>query len=334
MLGQHNYQKNLNFLKKLAEDKDWRLDFEIVDKSLGKDNPRFFYFPFFTSSGEELFFKSCLWGRMKLRKRIIKEFKLVKWLGELGGPVKEIKDFGENGEVFWYVSNYLSLEEGIVCREENIDLLKLADIDRLASRLVWLWGIKKETIPLDLKPYIYLPNRERGIFPGAYRRIEKYLKTLKGAFRVPQVDWKPVDEAKTRAFFKNLKNEILSFENGQGLLVHGDLAPNNIFFAPQRVVFFDWESAYWSDNLLLSLGVDLANFYTRCWVRPELGERLIKGVASSLFGKKNCFSKALKIAIVFSVLEKMAPMFKQGFYKKKYDQDHFEWLIKTLRENI
>ena len=56
----------------------------------------------------------------------------------------------------------------------------------------------------------------------------------------------------------------------RGLVVHGDLAPNNAFFSPQeeRVVFLDWEWVRFNPNPLVAKSFDFANFYLRCWQNP------------------------------------------------------------------
>lgn len=335
MLAPENIQKNLNFLKNLARQKGWQINHHLVDQALKKPHPRFLYFPLLGPKGEKLFFKSCLFGRIKLRQRIIKEYHLQKWLEEKNGPVKKINDSGQKGPIFWYTNFDVPLKEGIICQEEDVSPLKLKDISRLAAQIRWLWQIKKEEIPPDLLSLILPKTKNNRVFPQAYQKIRyKYLKILRGAFEIKELDWQKQDEEKTIAFFESLKKEILAFENQEGILVHGDLSPNNIFFSPQKIILFDWESSWWSRNLILDLGIDLANFHTRCWQRPQLGEKLLKEMEKSPWAKKPFYPRALKIAFVISALQKLSPMFKFGVYQKTLDQKHFNWLVKILRKNL
>jgi len=326
--------ENLEIVKNLAKKKGWQADWFKVKKALlEKSQPRFFYFPLIDSLGEKLYFKSCLVGRLGLCQRAIKEYKIQEWLGKRDGPVKKVKDFGQEGPIFWYTASYLSLQKGIICQEEDVTPLTLKNIGSLALQIRQLWAIKKKEVPADLLKLL-LPPRLRGeIFPGTFKNILKYLKILKGAFRIFKLNWQKKDEAQVLSFFETFKKEISSYEKGVGILVHGDLAPNNIFFGPQTIIF-DWESSYWCNNLLLGLGMDLANFYTRCWQRLELGERLIKEVKKSPLIQKPLFLKALRIATVMTVLQKISPMFKYGVYQSSYDQRHFNFLVKILKENL
>ncbi|MBN1262884.1 MAG: phosphotransferase [Candidatus Pacebacteria bacterium] len=331
MLSQKNQQKNLDFLIDLAQKKGWQINYSQVNKVLKKEKPRFLYFPFTDSAGKEFFYKGCLIGGQSLGNNLRKEMAAQVWLARQGGPVRPVADFSQEGRVFWYIGPYYSGKNGIVCLDEDISLLTLAHMRALGVEIKKLWQIKQSQIPRNLFKELSSAPKNIKTFERLITKTRRYLITLRGAFGKTKLDWSEADEKAILGFFKSLKKEIVKFQNGRGVLVHGDLAPNNVFFKENKLVIFDWEWVCWTDNLLLALGIDVANFSTRAWLRPELGKELIAEVKKSPWAKEPFFPKSLTIGLVFSILQKIAPMFKFGICQTDYDRRHFNTLIKMLR---
>jgi thiamine kinase-like enzyme len=334
MVTQKDRLETLELIKKLASRKKWQIDTALVKSRLAKPKPRFVYFPFFDRQNQQLFFKGCIFGQLKLSPNLKREFQLQRWLKELNGPVRDIKDFGQEGDIFWYACQYLRSDRGVICREEDISLLTTDHMTSLASGLKQIWSLKKQSLPQELFSELFKARKNLRTFKTLKMKSQKYLGTLRGAFRLSDLDWHQEDEEKVLVFLEKIKSEVIALEGGEGILVHGDLAPNNVFFGPQEIILFDWEWACWCDNLLLALGLDVANFYTRAWQRRELGERLMSEAGQSPWGKKPFFGKSIKVNMIFSVLQKISPMFKYGIYKSRYDRTHFNELVKILRENL
>ncbi|HUW21421.1 MAG TPA: phosphotransferase [Candidatus Bathyarchaeia archaeon] len=333
MLGQRNYLKNLNFIKKLAKKKNWQIDFKLVGQKLRKDRPHFLDFPLVDDSGKTLFFKTCIFGRQDLCPGLRNEFAIQEWLESIGGPVGKIYDYAGKGDLFWYVREYFPQDEGVICQEEDVSPLNVSNITQLAGWLKFLWQIKKSQIPADLFNRLLLTPKNYRTFKQFEEKVIEYLSMLDQAFKIKNLIWQEKDRDKVLVFIRQVKSEIVAVENGEGIVVHGDLSPNNIYFG-KKVIIFDWEWICYCDNLLLGLGIDVANFYTRSWQRLKLGKKFLEEVKKQNLFNKSIFNQALRIGMVFSVLQKLGPIFRHGFYESEYDQRHFNVLVKIMREYI
>ncbi|HUW21890.1 MAG TPA: phosphotransferase [Candidatus Bathyarchaeia archaeon] len=334
MASKNYYRQNLAFIQKLAKKKNWQLDPGLVRKAIGKPNPRFCYFPLTNVLGKRLFFKSCLHGKLDLRPRIIKEFKIQDWLKSLGGPVRRIIESGREGPIFWYTGSDLLGQDVIHCQEENITGLTFDHITNLARQICWLWEIKKNNLPADLKKSLFLRLKKSELVKNVDRELQRHLAILDSAISVPEIGWGKEDKKKVIAFYENHRKEAFKTDQADGVLVHGDLAPNNIFFGTKKIVIIDWETAYWGNNLLIELGMDVASFYTRCWEKEKLGIKLVRELQKSLPTKVSIYRQALRFAMIMKSLQKLCPMFEEGFYRSEYDRRHIYFLVNLIRENV
>lgn len=337
MFSKRIIKENYLWLDRLAESKGWQFDWIGLEQILTKPNPRFAHSIIKDRTSKELFFKSSLIGRLELNHRIKKEYSVQKWISKNGGPAREPKEFGVAGQTSWYTCPAFSLSLGFICQEEEISRLKSGDFKAVVEGVNWLHQVKKKELPAELLKQL-LPRRTNGsLYQSLLKRINKYLQILKGAYRVEKLDWNKQDEKRVRIFFDCLKKEIDNNDTGLekgGVLVHGDLAPNNTYFNSTKALFLDWENTWWCNNFLIGLGIDAANFYTRCFIRPRLAEDFLSRLRENRTEKKTNFDLALRIGLVVSCLQKIAPMFKEGIYRTKYDHNHFKFLVKTLRKNL
>jgi len=333
MTQQKKYQKSQKFILRLAKSRGWLIDQEAFDKSLKKENPRFLYFPITDARGKKFFFKACPHDSPKLCERLKKELLLQQWLTKLKGPVRRVVTSGRQGGLYWYVGEYLSPDEGIVCQEEYIDPIKISHVKNLAKTIVGLWKIEEKDIPPVLSHYLFIPKKIQNILSGLSGQYQTFLITLRQAFLIPKLDWQKKDEQRARLFLDRLP-EIVVSKQAKGVFVHGDLAPNNIFFGQERIVFFDWEAAYWSRHPLLDLGADVACFYTRCWQKENLGKTLVTETKKLSPNRSGYFSRAINIALVVQSLLKLFPMIRDGQYKSEFDQRHFNTVVSFLREAL
>ena len=99
-----------------------------------------------------------------------------------------------------------------------------------------------------------------------------------------------------------------------------------------RAVFLDWEWSFWSVNALFGWSLDAANFYTRLWRRPQLADDflgLVLKVARKHFDQVEL---GMAAAMVFSVLQKIAPLYTKEDWKTKEGLAHFNWLVSVLEK--
>ncbi|MFC1789945.1 phosphotransferase [Patescibacteria group bacterium] len=322
--------KNIAWITKLAKAKNWQVKKKGLEKAVFKPNPRFAYFPLVNADGKKEFFKSCLYGNEDLTSRLRRELLVIKWFLSRNGPVRKITDSGQADGLLWYTAPYLSGQNWRNCVEEDVSPLSQKDAALLAKKIIWLGEIKKTQIPPKLQKALRLPFGTKEEYAKTGQEINRHLKVLKTASKVPATGWTPQLSQTIKDFWNQNKPQIAGAKTS-GVLVHNDLAPNNIFFSDQKIIILDWEGAYWSSNRILNGALDLAFFYCRCWQKEILGKYLLKKISLSKIGKRIDFRLSLKIGFVLAILRKMAPMFEAGFYKNKLDQANFAFMIKTLK---
>ncbi|MBN1262883.1 MAG: phosphotransferase [Candidatus Pacebacteria bacterium] len=334
MLSETEYQQRLKVILSLTERRSWQPDRIELRRCLTKETPRFVYFPLINSEGKKLFFKGAFSDKPGLLRRFQKELLIQKWLSRESNLARRIFDSGQIKNLFWYVGQYFRDNQGLICREENISSLKPKKMIALGHALRQLWQIKQSDLPIKLKPYLLINKQKSVIINEVESRIREHLETLYPALEVSDLNWLKSDGQTVILFFKKFKESFFKAKQAPGVLIHGDLAPNNVFFGTKRAVLLDWESAYWSCLPLLDWGLDVASFYTRAWENIKLGKKLIKEVKKSKRIQDDLFDRALKIGLVLSSLQKLAPMFKGGFYRSDYDQCHFNSLVGIIRRAL
>ncbi|MFC1790341.1 phosphotransferase [Patescibacteria group bacterium] len=333
MVSKNNRLKTIAFIKNLSQENSWLFDIGVVKRQLNKDKPRFLHFPV-TKGGQQFFFKSCLYGRQDLKDNLSLELSIHRFLGLIDGAVGKIINWGKNDALGWYLREYFSLDQGFVCEEEKIGDLKTKQVRKLGEVLLSLWQVKERAIPKSLCKRLLIQKKNVRTSQKLGKRVEEYLQMLSEAHQIKQLGWQIKTASTVRNYLRECKQTIDSFENGRGIFVHGDLAPNNIFWGKEKIILFDWEWSCFNDNLFLGLGVDMANFFTRVWQRPELGTGLLSQVRRQSLVDKKTFKKIIDLGLMFSVLQKIAPMFQHGYYKSDYDLEHFQVLVNILKKSI
>lgn len=124
--------------------------------------------------------------------------------------------------------------------------------------------------------------------------------------------------------FKRIRNALSEIQKlSEKLIVHGDLAPHNIYLTDKRVVIADWDSYFHAENPDYKL-YDYATFWSLLDVNEDELKKIFQiefenmtteGVISSF---SNCYSKRVDF------LKKYPKQFEQGRGLREYILDQLD----------
>ncbi len=328
MLTEAHITANKRFFSKLFTARGWQWDEAELVSRLQKPRLRSFYLPVRVQDNE-YFFKSAVLGGQPLRRKLKKEALVTGWVSRRLGIAPALIDQASGGLLFWFLREYDSALRGFVCVDEKVDQLTSQHVRLVAQNLLAMRGVAYAELPSWKSRLVVCP--ENWSRPEVYfRQVLLFIKILRPAQKEKTLHWDKETERRVMGILSKLKIQLGKNNPVNGCLVHGDVAPNNVYFSPNKVRFLDWEWSFWAVNRQIGWGLDVANFYTRLWQRPKLAEEFLGHVSGLGQPRPDDAQLNLATGIMFSVLQKIAPMFQEGIWRSEHDRNHFNWLVKEL----
>lgn len=308
------FKKKIEFVENLAQKKGWEIKKPALLKAFLKPKLRFVYLRIEPRGGKSAFLKFA--PVRKLFKNLVREREFLLFLEkEFPGLSPQVLDFGSS----WTLVEFL--EKGIICQEEDTSVLKPNGVRPLVRALKQLQAFSGKVPGTILKlsdhplNYTDLQKTKKTIL-----EINRFLRQYSLARDYP---------------FGEIEKFLLDFpdrEEKGGIVVHGDLAPNNVFFAEDgsRVIFLDWEWAGYNPNLTLGRAFDLTNFYLRCWRNPSF-QKSLKRV---YLREKGADNQELALGIIFQGARQISGLCYLQHEKGSYLKKHIRSLIGLVRESL
>lgn len=316
-------EKHLAFIRDLGQKKGWQIDERLMLKAFKKPYLRFVYLKV-RLRGKPAFFKYCFFD--KFLENMAREKEFLLFLGKrLPGLTTTILDIGER----WFLVEFLGGSRGCLSNKD-IRLFTSVFREELVAALSNLQDIKKEEIPssiLDFSKKMALSSSPNHYvdFLQVKEKILRWLRALEGS---PDLLEK-FPEEKINQFLKILPEKKRSDE---GVIIHGDFAPHNVFLdrQEQRVVVFDWELAAFNPNPVLGKAFDFAYFYLSFWNTPSLQEDLKK----IYFKKSKVTPYEFSWGIIIQGIRRLYWLcrLRRGEFKEL--KKEAETLVKLIGENI
>lgn len=222
------------------------------------------------------------------------------------------------------------------------------------SRIGFIDGFKKaeELNEIHAKNVIHALNEFHSVdISNLPPQLQKIIKKYKDDYKSLRRDFgkylnkkvKPIDGTGEELFHKvlgrrlqisNLRQKIISFleilrpiifdgKNKGGALIHGDMAPNNLYiYDNDDVELLDLEWVGYSDNKAMAMVIDFGNLRGRSWnndvFRNALDEYLLKSYED--MGKKELGQAIVSLAILRSHLM-LAGFFENYAPEKQSDEE-------------
>ena len=310
-----NFKDKIEFVENLVQKKGWEIEKPVLLKAFQRPKFRFVHFDVRLKKGKRAFFK--LAPTSKLLKRLIREREFLLFLNKnLLGICPKVLDFGPS----WLLSEFL--EGGVICPErDETSALKLDWIEPLVSaldRLQKLDGEIPETLlRLSCHSHNYADiEGNKKIILGINRFLKKYKSMMAYPF------------SEIERFLSGLPKQ----KEGKRVLVHGDFAPDNVFFGQggSRVVLLDWEYAGYNPNLTLGRAYDFANFYLLCWRNPSFQ----KALKECYLEKKMARNDELALAVIFQAGVQLSAICSFGKETGVYLKRHIKCFTDLIRETL
>ena len=321
---------NRRLFAKIFKSQGWEWSQAQLEKNLAKPHLRSLYLPL-KAGTRSLFFKSSVLFGKRIGRLLRKEALLTEWLSEESGIAPRFVAKGETGLIFWFAWELADHLEGFVCEGEMVDQLDGERFDQVITGLDRLWSVRYEQLPIWRSRMVMC--KENYSRPDLFfRQTVLYLKILRPAQRKPKLAWKRDTDQLVIDLLAILRERLKQQKPGIGHLAHGDLAPNNLYFLPEKAIFLDWEWSFWAVNNLIGWSLDVANFYTRLWRRPELAEAFLTRAVKVAEKHFEDVELGVGSAMVFSVLQKISPLYVKEAWKTKEGRFHFNWLVGVLEK--
>lgn len=309
---------------KIIGKNSWSYDEKEFDSiKIGKYT-RSIYLHLETEDNKKAFFKMPLEKRAK--ENLKREIVYLEFANKKApGISPEIIDY-HLGRRKWSLVEDLHISDGFIAKEEETESIKKEWLNWVIDSLSSLENLNR--LPKNLYDLSF--RRQRNSQAKFYEARIKFhtSKLRKNASRFPEIT-EVVD--RISSFIQENKHKIKKAENKGERLIHGDLAPNNIFFDKTRkkAVFLDWEWASVSTNSLIAPGFDFSNMYLRSWRNKKFQKSFLK----KYILRKLASPLQLKIATALSTVSQLRITDKK--HKKEseaYRREHTRRLIESANE--
>lgn len=308
------FKKKVEFVENLAQKKGWKIKKQALLKAFQKPYLRFVYLRIEPREGESAFLKFA--PAQKLFKNLVREREFLLFLEkEFSGLSPQVLDFGSS----WTLVEFL--EGGIICQVEDTSVLKPNGVGPLVRALKQLQTFSGKV------PKTILKLSDHPLNFTDLRKTKKMILEINGFLRqYPSARDYPFLEVEKFLF------DLPERKGKEGIVVHGDLAPNNAFFAKDgsRVVFFDWEWAGYNSNLTLGRAFDFANFYLRCWRNPSF-QRSLK---AAYLRERGADNQELALGIILQGARQISGLCYLQHEKGSYLKKHVQSLICLVKESL
>ena len=306
-----NPKKHIQFIKNLAERKRWEIKLELLSTFFQRPHLRFVYCPITLSDGKKAFFKyapsSSLFSNLEREREFLLFFQK-----KLPGLAPKVLDFGHSWVLFEF------LEKGVICEGEKTSVLKLKWAEKLVKTISRLQNFS----PPFPKKLLDLSRHQKN-----YDNLEKVKKII-----LERISFLKKNNLPTPLPYQKIEKFIegLEEERGRRIVVHGDLAPNNVFFAEDgRVIFLDWEYVSLNPNLTLASTFDFANFYLRCWQNPKFQKHFRERFLETKVSRSR-----LTLGVVFLGVSQLYHLWRKREEEKEYLKRHISALTDKIREEL
>ena len=301
----------IQFVEKLAQKKGWVFPKEILYKSFQRRHLRFVYFPIRLKGGKRAFFKYT--PSLSLKPNLAREKEFLLFLRKaLPGLAPRLLDFGPS----WTVVEFIG--KGVICKGEETEPLQEEWAEWLINGLIRLQSFSGKV------PHLLLQLSHH---PGNYTNLARVRRRILGRSRFLAENLIDFPTREIRKFLSSLS----PMTGKRGILVHGDLAPNNVVFDPaeKKVIFFDWEHGGYNPNLLVARAFDFANFYLRSWRNPPFQKAL-----RSRFLKEKIEPKQLTLAVVLLGINQIYWLCRLRREEPFYLRRHINTLLVKIKEEL
>lgn len=203
---------------------------------------------------------------------------------------------------------------GFILKNKGTELLGEKEAKNAIDQIEKFHSININEMPANLKTILKKHS-------GGYKNIKRDIMMVLGR------KVKPYDFGKNKAYFHKVLEKRLNItdfkskikktlddfsslvdtkENNIKSLVHGDMAPNNVYvYDSSKIELLDMEWVGVTNNKIISMVIDYGNFRERAWVNKgfqrELDNLLMMKYRSN--GKENLGSVIIKLSIIRSALQ-------------------------------
>ncbi len=226
---------------------------------------------------------------------------------------------------------------GFIEGNKSVELLGAKEAERTIDQLKKFHSISIKSLQSNLKKILktYLGDY-KSFKQEVFRYLNKKVKALDGkgkseSFYTVLEHRLVINDLKnkTKELLEQLEPIIDAKENRESSIVHGDMAPNNLYvFDSGDVELLDLEWVGTFKNKAIAMILDFGNLRARSWgnkkFREALDSALIK--AYCLKGKENLGKVIVKLSILRSLIH------LSGFFEN-YDQAKQKDKIQTRRRN-
>lgn len=317
----------LNFLKKLAGERNWQVDWENVNKWQPGPKQRSFYTFVILPNGKKAFYKYSL--HPSLRVNFLRELTFLEYVGRhFPLLVPKIYDSCQEEGACWLLVEALDIKKGVICKGEETKVLKNTWVDWVLAGLVKIQSLPRgDNFPQKLYKYSY-HQAYQATLKFYQERIRQRLLVIEKNKNLLQ---KPFPFEKTRRFIARNKQRIKEAEGGENpLLLQGDFAPNNLYFEPEKaqVKFLDWEWSSLNRNREIAKAFDFANLYLRLWQNREFQEKFLE----NFLQKKIATTSQIQTAVILQCVNQLHGLFTTGGAgeRREYFKKHINRLVESL----
>lgn len=310
----YKFKKKIELVENLVRKKGWKIEKQALLKAFQRPRLRFVYLEIEVEEGKRAFLKFA--PTRKLFENLVREREFLLFLErEVPGLSPQVLDHG----LSWTLVEFL--EEGIICQEEETSVLKPNGVKPLVKALKQLQGfsgkVPKTILKLSDHPLNYISLKRT---KGTVLEINDFLRQYSSAQDYPFLE--------VEKFLFDLPER----RGKGGIIVHGDLAPNNVFFTKDgsRVVLLDWEWAGYNPNFTLGRAFDFANFYLRCWRNPSF-QRSLK---AAYLREKGADNQELALGIILQGARQISGLCYLQHEKGPYLKKHIHSLICLVKESL
>ena len=227
---------------------------------------------------------------------------------------------------------------GFIENNNGVEFLTEREAKRTIDQLVSFHNINVLDLPDDLQK-ILVKNKDA--FKSLKREVNKFLnkKVKPKDFAGPEIFHKVLEnrlgvqdfKKKIIKILNSWQNQIESLSNDKLFLIHGDMAPNNLYvFDSGDVEFLDLEWVGTSKNEAMAMIKDFGNLRARSWKSKNFRIELDKALLD--YYKKENMEKLGEIIIKLSILRSciiLSSYFENYDWAKQELPDEKERRIQT-----
>ena len=308
------FKKEIKLVRALTRKKGWEIDHDALLKAFRRPKLRFVYLEVGLEEGRPAFLKFA--PTEELLVNLVREREFLLFLEKkFSGLSPRVLDFGSS----WTLVEFL--EKGILCQEEETAVLKPNGVKPLVKALKQLQGFSGKV------PAKVLKFSDHPLNYTSLKRTKEAILEINNFLR----DYPQAKDYPFLAVEKFLLDLPERKKKG-GVVVHGDLAPNNVSFARDgsRVVLLDWEWAGYNPEVTVARAFDFANFYLRCWRNPSFQ----KSLKAAYVREKGADPQELTLGIVFQGARQISGLCYLQHEKGPYLKEHLQALIDLVKKAL